>query len=171
MYDDGRLIWTRDPAFTGWIEQRLTPEGVELLSSGAVPLGGQFENPGAELLATAWEDRTFRAYVPSSYAACLYGGFEPPYRTLDILPAWAQDLLRPTDRPVNGIGCQEVTTEDARALVDVLSDARFEVGGDTGWVGGVSVFKGSGFGSFHFKGSGIEFVPLLPHGTTYQTGG
>jgi hypothetical protein len=189
LYADGRLIWARDVVFTGevvptpppeggpvvtaWIEQRLTPEGVELLRSGGVPVGGQFENPGQELPVSAWEDSKLRPYVPSSYAACLMGGFEPPYKTLDILPAWAQDLLRRTDRPVQDTGCQEVTIEDARALIEVLRGAGFEQGevGGTGWVGAVVVFKGSNVGSSRFKGSGIEFVPLLPDGKVFMTGG
>jgi hypothetical protein len=198
VYADGRLIWARDASFTGeftpspkpeggpvvsaWIQQRLTPEGVELLRSGAVPLGGQFENPGAQLPRSAWWDvdgvgvrsgRQLRPYVPSKYAACLMGGFEPPYRALDLLPAWAQDLLRRTDRLVKDTGCQEVTIEDARALVEVLRDAGFEQGqvGGTGWVGSVLVFKGTNVGGSNFKGSGIEFVPLLPDGYVYMTGG
>jgi hypothetical protein len=187
VYADGRLIWARDAVFTGefvptpppeggpvvseWIEQRLTPEGVELLRTGAVELGGQFENPGEQLPVSAWEDPELRPYVPSTYAACLYGGFELPSESLDPLPPWAQDLLRRADRAVEGLGCKRVSIEDARAIVKILSDHGFEVGGDTGWVGAVSAFKGSGFGSFHFKGSGIEFVPLLPDGAVYETGG
>jgi hypothetical protein len=33
------------------------------------------------------------------------------------------------------------------------------------------VFKGTDFGGANFKGSGIEFVPLLPDGTIQMTGG
>jgi hypothetical protein len=188
VYADGRMIWARDASFTGeffptptpeggpvvsqWIEQRLTPEGVELLRSGARLVGGQFENPGEhDLPVSAWEDPTLRPYVPSRYAACLYGGFEPPSQTMDPLPAWAQDLLGGTDRRVVGPGCREVTLEEARAIAEVLLDAGFEVGGDTGWVGGVTVFNGSGVGSDHVTGSAIEFVPLLPDGRMAETGG
>ena len=82
VYADGRLIWSRQVEIIGaagwpivprWIEQRLTPEGVELLRSGAVSLGGQFENPAQGLPASAWEDRTLRPFVPWRYAACLTG--------------------------------------------------------------------------------------------------
>jgi hypothetical protein len=182
LYADGRLIWAREfvptpppegfPVVSAWIEQRLTPEGVELLRSGAVPIGGWLENPGEQLPVSAWEDPKLRPYVPSKYAACLMGGFAPPYRTLDLLPAWAQDLLRRTDRLVKDTGCQEVTIEDARALVEVLRDAGFEQGevGGTGWVGSVLMFNGTNVGGSNFKGSGIEFVPLLPDGNVYMTG-
>ncbi len=99
LFADGRLIWTRDTVpdqghccggISGWIEQRLTPEGVELLRSGAVELGGQHENPGEQLPVSAWEDPTLRPYVASRYGVCA--------ESLDLLPAPAADLVRGGER-------------------------------------------------------------------------
>ena len=185
LYADGRMIWARGlttnpgPTVSVWIEQRLTPEGVELLRSVAVPLGGQFENPGQLLPVSAWEDPTLRPYVPSRYAACLLGGFEPPSLAMELLPAGAQDLLRGTERPVKGFpGCVEVTIEDARALAEILSDAGFEQTGGAIGPGGFVMFadpngnREPNLGVPNFEGlPGIEFSPLLPDGTTYEVGG
>jgi hypothetical protein len=138
LYADGRLIWARDarpgnPAGVSvWIEQRLTPEGVELLRSGAVPLGGQFHNPAQGLPASAWEDPKLRPYVPSRYAICPWHFWGNASRAMSLLPARAQDLLRGTERnfttgpPVDeSFECFDVTIEDARALAGILRDAGF----------------------------------------------
>jgi hypothetical protein len=91
------LIWARQRKnseeageVSSWIEQRLTPECVELLRSGAVPLGGQFENPGERLPMSAWQDPKLRPYVPSKYAAFVYGVEKIP----PLLPEAAADLLQ-----------------------------------------------------------------------------
>ena len=170
LYADGRLIWARavwpnpgghGPQVSGWIEQRLTPEGVELLRSGAVPLGGQFENPGEELPVSAWEDPTLRPYVPSKYAVFAYGVDKV------LLPEPAADLLRRAERT------GALTIEDARAFVEVLTGAGFEEDccNGSGYVDAVVVSKGGNFRGFDTKGWWIEFVSLLPDGTFYETGG
>jgi hypothetical protein len=190
VYADGRLIWTRDAFETGeftpttppeggpvvpdWIEQRLTPEGVRLLRSGAVELGGQFENPGEQLRVSAWEDSRLRPYVASRYAACVIG-FAPPSRAMELFPAEAQDLLRGKEQ-VNGFPsrCLEVTSEDARLLAKILSDAGFEQPDAEGdYPGGLVMFtdpngnREPNFGVSNFEGlPGVEFAPLLPDGTT-----
>jgi hypothetical protein len=162
VYADGRLIWARqrknfeeDNEISSWIEQRLTPEGVELLRSGAVPLGGQFENPGEQLPVSAWEDPKLRPYVPSKYAAFVYG----VDKILPLLPEAVADLLRGAQRT------GEVTTEDARALVGALTAAGFEESccNGSGYVDAVVVFDS--------KGPSIEFASLLPDGTLFETGG
>jgi len=163
VYADGRLIWARqrknfeeDNEISSWIEQRLTPEGVELLRSGAVPLGGQFENPGEQLPVSAWEDPMLRPYVPSKYAVFVYG----VDKILPLLPEAVADLLR------GAVRTGEVTTEDARALVEALTAAGFEESccNGSGYVDAVVVSKGGDFG-------GIEFASLLPDGTYAETGG
>jgi hypothetical protein len=170
VYADGRLIWARqrknfaeDGEVSSWIEQRLTPEGVELLRSGTVPLGGHFENPGEQLPVSAWEDPTLRPYVPSKYAAFVYGADQ----LLALLPEKAANLLR------GAVRTGEVTTEDARALVEALTAAGFEESccNGSGYVDAVVVSKGSTFGGFDFQGSAIEFASLLPDGTYAETGG
>jgi hypothetical protein len=182
VYADGRLIWARDAAEVGdfaptpmpeggpvaseWIEQRLTPKGVELLRSGAVPLGGQLENPGEQLPLSAWEDPKLRPYVPSRY--CLYA-YHDPSQPADLLPSWAKDILRRSNR-IEGFWspCRDVTLDDARALGEAMRDAGFDYVGGFGGTGsaGAQLFSGEklGVGSF-------EFVPLLPDGASYGVGG
>jgi hypothetical protein len=137
LFTDGRLIWARDGS--AWIEQRLTPDGVELLRSGAVELGGQHENPGEQLPASAWEDPELRPYVPSRYMVCPW---DAPKNFVSLLPPPARELVRgiePTDARTDvgdwAPGCLNVTIEDARSLAEILTDAGFEEGpGPTGTV-------------------------------------
>lgn len=181
VYADGRLIWSRQvgagpgPTVPRWIEQRLTPEGVELLRSGAVPLGGQFENPAQGLPASAWEDRTLMPFVPWRYAACLTG--EPPSLALDFLPAEAKDVLRRSPwREPSAIGgpccggpCRDVTLEDARVLVEILSDAGFELSPSTfsdGGPGGFWLFTDPRDQAPKMEPPGIVFWIVLPHGSS-----
>ena len=166
VYADGRLIWARQRSgeVSSWIEQRLTPERVELLRSGTVLLsGGQFENPGKQLPESAWEDPKLRPYVPSKYAAFVYG----VDKILPLLPEAVADLLRGAQR------AGEVTSEDARTLVEALTAAGFEESccNGSGYVDAVVVSKGGDFGGFDSKGPWIEFVSLLPDGTYAMTGG
>ena len=189
VFADGRLIWSRQVEDIGaeggpanlvprWIEQRLTPEGVELLRSGAVPLGGQFENPAQGLPASAWEDRTLRPFVPWRYAACLSG--DPPHYLVeqnlrledlarDFLPAEAQEVLRRSpwrDASAWGQPCREVTLEDARVLVEILSGAGFELIRDAGsGPGGFWVVTDPN-GNQPPRDVGIEFWAVLPHGSS-----
>jgi hypothetical protein len=178
VYADGRLIWTRmvqggsmgGNIVPRWIEQRLTPEGVELLRSGVVPLGGEFENPAQGLPESAWEDRTLRPFVPWRYAACLTG--EPPSLALDFLPAEAKDVLRRSPwTHATASPCREVTLEDARVLVEILSDAGFELIGDQREeLPGVSAPGGyqmltDGNQPDDEMPPGIEFWIVLPHGS------
>lgn len=99
VYADGRVIWY--PAGGRVYEQRLTPEGVDLVRSGAVEpiafLGGASQ---AELPASIWADPEVRLYAPPRYAVCFTrsdGDHErdvDPSRVVDLLPAPAQALLR-----------------------------------------------------------------------------
>lgn len=115
VYADGRLIFAREasipeganPLFTGFLEQRLTPEGAELVRSGVTPgsepvpfgslivvrdgdrlvrvsrvsdlerLVARVTDPASWLPASAWADREISAYVPSRYAVCFAKGTPP----------------------------------------------------------------------------------------------
>ena len=83
------------------------------------------------LPASAWEDRDFRAYVPSRYWVCMdadTANGQPPITdpfallTQQVAAPVAQLLARA--RPTTGQGsCIDVTTGEARELAEALDDA------------------------------------------------
>ena len=93
-----------------------------------------------------------RPYVPHRYAICT---------SLDGLPAAGQALLRGKEwtyefrgQPDQGSKCFDVTTEDARALDEILADAGFQ-------------YPSPAYGKY-WPGStsaSVLFNPILPHGT------
>lgn len=148
LYADGRLIWFRygignEPySSSGYLEQRLTPEGVELVRLLAdEPVQGDRRldvRTLPDLLpASAWADATVRPYVPSGFAACLVvENWEDPFQEMTLtvperlamLPAAASDLLRdreavPSDDYDPSFHCLGMTTAEARQLDGALSDA------------------------------------------------
>jgi hypothetical protein len=261
VYADGRVIWVREGGATegankftsGFLEQRLTPDGVELLRSevistglfghdralitgSAVRLGPseielfrgkvQARNQGrlilvrwmnrahlrevlsdfpgtyagttatpeqegalerldplltdsaASLPASAWEDRTVRAYVASRYAICWGHNPEqgpdrptqaiPASRVLTLLPPAVEDLLRRRGfAPGHAQGCSVVPTKDARAVAEALDAAGLEKRS-----GGEGPGSYNEFGlTYRFKAPEhrpghvyISFEPTLPHG-------
>jgi len=169
VYADGRVISGGGIGNTNGTtrEQRLTPEGVELVRSGAVE-PRDFLLSSTLAPAGAWEDLDSKPYVPSGYAVCFYqesgdanpgtmnGGYEYPSRVLSFFPARAQDILRGKDHTYgnprnNGLECSEVTTDEARALDDILR--------------GVKVEDAEGDVIF------VEVNTLLPHGEWVNTAG
>lgn len=173
VYADGRLITMP----RGFLEQRLTPEGVELLRSEIVSKGffqhhqpaGEMSSPHnviqvrignrlvrvrtnfpgrlRELLAdpaswlpaSAWADRQTRAYVASRYSVEYHAQPQTLERSriLSLLPPTAEDMLRAKDAvarheqwgnpgfpllPITSYS-SVVTTEEARALAQILDDA------------------------------------------------
>jgi hypothetical protein len=119
--------------------------------------------------ASAWEDRAIKAYVPSRYSVCFRGipnAIEPD-RILGLLPVAAQNLLRSGDRtqeasvPANG-NCSRVTTDDARALAQILTDAG--IGPDMLSMG--QVWLRYRLEDLDAGGNvvWISFGPVLPHG-------
>ena len=156
LYEDGRLIWNEyfaeaNSRSTGWLEQSLTDEGIELLRALALETnsdGPRLMKPEElpDLLpARAWVDRAVRPYVPSGYAACLFVTEQEnpfiesdmtPQEMLAALPRAARDLLR--DRPFvrsdayggdssGGVSdCLGLDVADARRLERALRAAGFE---------------------------------------------
>jgi len=142
LYADGRLIWNMyygpgNSYSTGYLEQRLTPAGVDLLQA---EVDRRKKDPArlAEWLpASAWADQEIRAYVPRSYAACVHeNGPElqtatpvPLGDVLELLPPDARELLRGVDRREDGAWegweCRTLTTQDARLLDAYLRLAGF----------------------------------------------
>jgi hypothetical protein len=147
MYADGRLIWNEYYAgvssSTGWLEQRLSSEGLELVPTFALTdPPNEFKRLDyirlpERLPASAWVDPTVRPYVASGFAACVHvvnlgNGVLDESLTLDELldrlPSAAAELLR--DRPsVEGLyddpssHCLGMTTADARRLDAALDNA------------------------------------------------
>jgi hypothetical protein len=195
VFEDGRVIanaeWRRwlgsipssseaPPSVRpiGTTEQRLTPEGVELVRSGVIQasdficlegfvplnLGNPCEGSGTrDIPPSAWVDSTLRPYVPYRYAI----GVDGPWR---MLPAAAQDLLRGKEAMFDvawtrqKAGAYDITTEEARALDEILVDAGFYAPSYTSyerwWEGGAEV-----------GGLRVTFEPILPHGTFGSDGG
>lgn len=148
LYADGRVIWFRygignEPYdSSGYLEQRLTPEGVELVRmlAGEPVQGARRLDPRTlpdVLPANAWADITVRPYVSSGFAACLMlGNPEHPFQELTLslpeklamLPAAAADILRDRERVTSdhydaSSDCLGMTTAEARLLDAALSDA------------------------------------------------
>jgi hypothetical protein len=139
VFADGRLISLREadipeganPRFTGFLEQRMTPEGVELLRSEVAANSVVTRDVTSQLPKRAWADRTIRAYVPSRYAICDDGTAREHERLWSLLPARAKDVLRGNEmdparstEPIER--CWDVTTSEARALDAALAGAKFE---------------------------------------------
>lgn len=148
LYADGRLIWNHyfgdgNSRSTGHIEQRLTPEGVELLR-GLDDIREKDPLRLREWLpSTAWEDRTVQPYVPSRYGACLIAndGTGTVGSDLDVtlteklgmLPPEVAELLRnrePVPKAGDAYGdrfdCLGLTTGQARQLDIALREAGFD---------------------------------------------
>ena len=166
VYADGRVISQRAMARGGsgrTTERLLTPEGVELVRSGAVE-AADFLTSSSPVPADAWVQAEGRHYAPARYAVCFWqddanpdinGGYEYPSTVLRFLPAGAREILTDrelttgTSHPVSGDGkhvveCSGVTTDEARDLYDILY----------------------GLGLEDAEGDGIvvEVPELLPHG-------
>lgn len=135
-------------------------------------LDARLEHLASWLPASAWAEQEMRAYVPSRYSVCYSGrdeALERP-RILDMLPAPAEDLLRALDTTrdeFNGsrgsipYWCSVVTTEEARALAQILNDAgvreRYEDVFGLGYV-----FGQRDPGAMAVS---LSFEPLLPNET------
>ena len=102
-------------------------------------LGERVADAASWLPASAWKDRQIRAYVASRYAISYFAQPQTLERSriLSLLPAAAQDLLRDKDTvteqwytdsadhtpiPITHY-VSDLTTEEARALVQALDDA------------------------------------------------
>jgi hypothetical protein len=148
LYADGRLIWNRyfsgpdgpNSLTTGYLEQRLTPVGVELVKRETslyrkAPLGLL-----AWLPLDAWEARRPVPYVPSGYGICLYaedprpgrapdGVTTEPAHLIEMLPASISSLLAGRDyvSPIEwDQECIAQPTDEARVLERVLREAGYE---------------------------------------------
>jgi hypothetical protein len=94
---------------------------------------------------------------------------------MDFLPAEAKDVLRrsPWTHATAWSPCREVTLEDARVLVEILSDAGFEMFGDQreeqpmdGGVGATWMFPSGNKPPNWEWPPGMQFWIVLPHGSS-----
>jgi hypothetical protein len=171
VYADGRVLWfpgrkanTDGPIF----EQHLTPEGIHLVRAGDLYAAAFLDQGSNPVPAGALADTEIKPYVPARYAICFSSqdfvdglvvpseGTAPagvidtvdPSTVVDQLPAAARDLLVGKEHTYGRrSSCYELTTEDARALVEILRDA-----------GVGSVLDDGG------ERLGIGVLTLLPHG-------
>ncbi|MGH2462498.1 MAG: hypothetical protein ACRDFZ_02585 [Candidatus Limnocylindria bacterium] len=150
LYADGRLVWNEyfdsQQRSTGWLQQTLTEDGIELVRALATGTAGETlrrldpaELP-KRLPVHAWVEQAVRPYVPSGFAACLFvteqvNPFTESSMTLPeklaALPLAAADILR--DRPFahsRAYGpdpeCLGMSVADARRLDAALRTAGLE---------------------------------------------
>lgn len=169
LYADGRLIWLEQTGLTGsgataittgWLERRLTAEGVDLVRSNP-DLLTRFE----VLPSSAWEDAKAHPYVPARYAVCT------SRQTVPLLPLQAQDLvpdyeseaavargegLTDSNGPV--ITCPAVSLDEARILDEILRGAGFDE---------IKSVDGHRLGTISYDKPDVGWVdiyPLLPEG-------
>jgi hypothetical protein len=177
VYADGRVIWMPDASPPesalrfSILELRLTPAGVDLVRSGALPPETFLHQP-MSLPGDAFEDPEIKTFVPSRYAVCFNAGFLDPSRAVGLLPGPAQALLRGKERTYraphfiapHGERCSEVTTEEVFALAQIFNLSFEHLGGP--------VYDFS-LGPDDAAGLPIEldFHPILPHGTWVVLGG
>jgi hypothetical protein len=170
VYADGRVIlfpWGGSSVYErGRVyERRITREGVDLVRSGAVELSAFLGDASqAELPVGIWADPEVKLYAPPKYAICFSrsdGDHQrdvDPSQVVDLLPGPAQALLRAkVPRSYEALGnppteCLEVTTEEARALDEILSDADV-------WLIEPGTWRVPLEGGGHVA---IDFLPLFP---------
>lgn len=227
VYADGRMIWQKwtrsnqavvvppgsKPFDTGYAEQRLTPQGIELLRSKIVSTGlfdhdlqlaprhqsdhssrtlqitvlnggrlvsvdiasldmtlkkwpketpaqertlgrlkATLADPAAWLPPTAWADHKIRAFVPSRYLLA----YDRSAPDISKLPAPVRELFLQYRGLFAENGCQELTTDQARVLLETLVAAGESPSTNDGqWI----VFDLPGFSGIP---SGLHVQPELP---------
>jgi hypothetical protein len=149
-----RVTWGPRYALSDHQAPIATPEQATALQS----LSALLTSP-ASWPASAWADQQIRPYVPTSYSFC--SRWAKPSRVLALLPERAGDLLGAgypkTDGSEQQVDCSRMTTEEARALVEILIA---EVGREGGPSLRFSLEKPQGPRSYIL----IALNPFLPHG-------
>lgn len=172
LFSDGRFITAHDPGRRagprGFLEQRLTPWGVERVRTDFLAARGDPEEL-ADLLfdlslpAQAWQREQPEPYQPSWYLACYGGRWEPLDRStvLGLLPAPARDVLRSQETKANTVEWEEPlgTTGTTTEYCTILPASDFQIvidaidpdgdGYDLGSIGGIE--------------AKIEFGVILPN--------
>ena len=190
VYADGRVLWWNDLRGDGGgdgpgggdyvLERRLTPEGVDLVRSGAIT-AADLAPPSvlSGVPESAWADADARPYAPPRYSVCFWanGVDGDPFRpglmlpAVELLPAPAKALLSGDDPDPLHPGCLIVSTEDARAFYEILSGVGLNPASDLG-----GVTPGATVGAWLLRGSedtlgtqvGIYLRPLWPDGEWHE---
>ena len=179
VYGDGLVLSLNDRSGP-WVlmERRLTPEGVDLVRSGAVEPTA-FLDGSPQLPDSAWADSKVQPYKSPESAICFWSGasFAAPSRALSALPEPARALLRGKERTYTSDGyqrieaeCAEVTSTEARALAEILKVAGVELvpQDDGGFYGSIAVPAQGSTAAYDLV---VWNNPLLPHGTWVLWGG
>jgi hypothetical protein len=160
VYADGRLIWQRGEetnAATGWLEQRLTPEGVQMLRSLFTEHSADPEHPSEWLPEQAWASEDIVPFVPARFEANLifYGaGEQTPDDPSTLIPP-ADQMLRDADEVDRGQSCEMVTLAEAQELARQFTKANAATGNPS-WSPDAMPYIGLGF-------SWAELRAVLPH--------
>ena len=138
LYADGRLIWyllygDSNEQSSGYVEQRLTPEGARLVHEHARGIERDPWHIPDWLPTRYWANQTPGPFVPSAFAFCV-GVIDtagpPPTADLQQFPAVVQTALQagagtaPPGSPDPG-ACIRVGTAEARRLATALRMAGF----------------------------------------------
>jgi len=179
VYGDGLVLSLNDRSGP-WVlmERRLTPEGVDLVRSGAVEPSA-FLDGTTQLPDMAWADSKVHPFQSPESAICFWigSGFADPSRALSALPEAASALLRGKERTYTSDGlqrveadCAQVTSAEARALAEILKVAGVELvpQDDGGFYGSIAVPAQGSTAAFDLV---VWNNPLLPHGTWVLWGG
>jgi hypothetical protein len=164
VYGDGRVLWWVGGRFGEGdtvLERRLTPEGVRLVRSGVIR-AEDLAPPQVlhGVPASAWSDAEARPYAPPMYSVC----FSPdPSAVMRLLPAPAEALLRGSGPDSSHGRCLQVTTAQARALDEILSEAGF-VPEESPWAAAGWFLREDG-------NVRVNLRPLLPDGEWLQLSG
>ena len=148
LYADGRLIWNRyfdgprgpNSLTTGYLEQRLTPEGIEIVRRETFLERKAPLNLLQWLPPDAWKVRWPIRYVPSGYGICLYAEDARPGGSVEGVTIGPAQLVAMLPSSVSGLltgrafvsstegteECISLSLDEARVLDQVLRDGDFE---------------------------------------------
>jgi hypothetical protein len=124
-------------------------EASSALSKSARRVCPPLEHPETWLPADAWEDPTYRPFIPATFRVCL----DQP--DASVLPATAADILLASPTRSGWGDCRAVTTSDARIIADAL-----EAAGAVSEGGNNLAFN---LGNLRSKGH-LVFAAILPDG-------
>jgi hypothetical protein len=153
VYADGRVIWSIGDGDPGYLQRRLTPEGVERLRSRAVSTGLVEQHPTAWTLPRRmYVQPETSPFVPSRFMV----GYDHGAPDWSKLPSPAREIVSSRlGGLARGDGCQVISTEQARKIARALTQAGIDV--DYRSQRGLLGFNAGDGGSF------VHSSPALPH--------